>query len=65
MNDEDWNLYRGLSVNDISDDESTELKLQELDNELREIDDGNTYYLFRFRLKNLEKQLSSILFGDF
>jgi hypothetical protein len=65
MNDEDWNLYRGLSVNDISDDESTELKLQELDNELREIDDSNTYYLFRFRLKNLEKQLSSILFGDF
>ena len=38
MNDDDWDVYRGISKNYTnSDDENLEMKLQELDLELREI----------------------------
>lgn len=39
MNDDDWNVYRGISkYNTNSDDENYEMKLNELDLELRELD---------------------------
>ncbi len=38
MDDEDWNVYRGISKEADSDDENHEIKLNELDLELREID---------------------------
>ena len=40
MNDDDWNLYRGITKERDSDDENHELKLSEIDVELREIDPG-------------------------
>lgn len=39
MNDDDWDVYRGISkYRDDSEDENGEMKLNELDLELREID---------------------------
>ena len=39
MNDDDWDVYRGISkYNTNSDDENLEMKLNELDLELRELD---------------------------
>jgi hypothetical protein len=40
MNDDDWNIYRGISKEVESDEENCELKLNEIDVELREIDPG-------------------------
>jgi hypothetical protein len=41
MDDEDWNVYRGISKEANSDDENYEMKLNELDLEIRELDPGN------------------------
>ena len=40
MNDEDWNLYRGLNAEDISEDENDELAVNDIEIELREIDES-------------------------
>lgn len=38
INDEDWNIYRGISRDYGSDEENFENKLNEIDIELREMD---------------------------
>jgi actin-related protein 5 len=40
MNDEDWNIYRGISRDYGSDEENFENKLNEVEIELREMDPG-------------------------
>jgi hypothetical protein len=43
MRDEDWDLYRGINRELDSDEENMELKLQELELELRELDMSKEY----------------------
>jgi hypothetical protein len=38
LNEDDWNIYRGLNADDISEDENDELALNEIELELRELD---------------------------
>ena len=45
MNDDDWNMYRGLNADDISEDENDELALNEIELELRDIDESKIYWL--------------------
>lgn len=40
MNDEDWNIYRGISKYQDSEDENMDMKLNDIEIELREIDPG-------------------------
>lgn len=41
MNDEDWNVYIGIQKDYESDEENQEMKLNEIEIELREMDPSN------------------------
>ena len=51
-NDDDWNLYRGLNADDISEGENDEIAINEIELELRELDPSNNLIkilMIRFR----------------
>ena len=43
INDDDWNLYRGLNNQDESEEENEEIQLNEIELELRELDPSNFF----------------------
>ncbi len=45
INEEDWNIYLGVTNYESEEEEVLQLKLTELENELRELDSGNSQYL--------------------
>ena len=45
INDDDWNLYRGLNPDDISEDENDDIILNEIELELRDLDQSNRLIL--------------------
>jgi len=50
MNDEDWNVYIGIQKDYESDEENQEIKLNEIEIELREMDPSK-YNLFVSKLE--------------
>lgn len=43
MNDDDWDVYRGISKEVDSEDENLEIKLNEVELELREADNSKGF----------------------